>query len=146
MNEQTNLSKKSGLPPGTLIHIGKKRANKVLVSVIDYSETIYNEVECKTIDEAFSFKDTTTTSWINIDGIHNTELIEVLGTHFGHHPLLMEDIVNTLSRPKLEEFDDGISYYFSSGSNRPITIIHLTNEQIKKLIKKPRSIDDDWAG
>ncbi|HEX5742875.1 MAG TPA: magnesium/cobalt transporter CorA, partial [Flavobacteriaceae bacterium] len=46
------------------------------------------------------------TSWINIDGIHNTEIIEALGNHFGHHPLLMEDILNTLSRPKLEEYED----------------------------------------
>jgi magnesium transporter len=106
MAEHTNLSKKSGLPPGTLIHIGKKRANKVQISVIDYAETSFNELECKDINDAFSFKDTTTTSWINIDGIHNTEIIEVLGTQYGHHPLLMEDIVNTMSRPKLEEYDD----------------------------------------
>ncbi len=106
MTEQTRLSKKSGLPPGTLIHIGKKRTNKVRVSVIDYNETDYSESECTTIEECFPFKESSTTSWINIDGIHNTEIIEGIGNHFGHHPLLMEDIANTLSRPKLEEFPD----------------------------------------
>ncbi|MDP3353040.1 MAG: magnesium/cobalt transporter CorA [Flavobacteriaceae bacterium] len=106
MVEHSHLSKKSGLPPGTLIHIGKKRANQVQMSVIDYTESSYNESECKKIDDCFSYRDTTTTSWINIDGIHNTEIIEALGNHYGHHPLLMEDILNTLSRPKLEEYDD----------------------------------------
>lgn len=106
MEERTPLSKKSGQPPGTLIHIGKKRAEKVKITTIDYTTDSYNESEFQNISDCFSFKDTSTTSWINIDGIHNTEIIESLGNHYGHHPLLMEDIVNTLSRPKLEEYDD----------------------------------------
>lgn len=106
MSEKSNLSKKSGLPPGTLIHIGKKRANKVRISVMDYTETTFHEFECKNINEAFNFKDSNSVSWINIDGIHETEIIDLIGSHFGHHPLLLEDIVNTLSRPKLEEFDE----------------------------------------
>lgn len=106
MNERSHLSKKSGLPPGTLVHIGKKRTNQVRVAIIDYTESSFDELESNSIEACFSFKDTTSTTWINIDGIHQTELIESLGMHFGHHPLLMEDIVNTLNRPKLEEFDD----------------------------------------
>lgn len=106
MTEKSQVSKKSGLPPGTLIHIGKKRANKVKISVIDYTETTFDEFECDKIEDAFTFKDSNTVSWINIDGIHETELIDIIGSHFGHHPLLLEDIVNTLNRPKLEEFDD----------------------------------------
>ncbi|MCM2302729.1 MAG: magnesium/cobalt transporter CorA [Flavobacteriaceae bacterium] len=106
MEEHTQLSKKSGLPPGTLIHIGKKRASKVRITAIDYTESLYNESEFQDISNCFPFKETSSTSWINIDGIHNTEIIEALGNHFGHHPLLMEDILNTLSRPKLEEYDD----------------------------------------
>jgi magnesium transporter len=106
MEERTHLSKKSGLPPGSLIHIGKKRASEVRITAIDYTENLYNEFEYNNINDCFSFKETPTTSWINIDGIHNTEIIETLGNHYGHHPLLMEDILNTLSRPKLEEYDD----------------------------------------
>lgn len=106
MEEHTQLSKKSGLPPGTLIHIGKKRASKVRITAIDYTESLYNESEFQDISNCFPFKETSSTSWINIDGIHNTEIIEALGNHFGHHPLLMEDILNTLSRPKLEEYED----------------------------------------
>lgn len=106
MTEHSFQSKKAGLPPGTLVHIGKKRAEKVHISVIDYTEKEFREVEYESIEHCFDYKDSPTTSWINIDGIHNTELIQLLGNHFEHHPLLMEDIVNTLSRPKLEEFQE----------------------------------------
>ncbi|MBS3992848.1 MAG: magnesium/cobalt transporter CorA [Bacteroidetes bacterium] len=106
MKEKSQVSKKSGLPPGTLVHIGKKRANKVKISVIDYTETSFHEFECEAIEDVFAYKEKDSVSWINIDGIHNTNIIDIVGSNFGHHPLLLEDIVNTLSRPKLEEFDD----------------------------------------
>lgn len=106
MTENQYSSKKAGLPPGTLIHIGKKRANKVQISVIDYTENTFREFKCDKIEEVFDYKNTDSVSWINIDGIHDTEIIDMVGANFGHHPLLLEDIVNTLSRPKLEEFDD----------------------------------------
>ncbi|MHC5156739.1 MAG: magnesium/cobalt transporter CorA, partial [Planctomycetota bacterium] len=47
-----------------------------------------------------------TVSWINIDGIHNVEIIEQIGKHFDLHSLVLEDIVHVGQRPKLEEFDD----------------------------------------
>lgn len=106
MEDRTPISKKSGLPPGTLVHIGKKRVEKIKITTIDYTLDTYNENEYQNISDCFPLKNSPSTSWINIEGIHNTELIESLGNHFGHHPLLMEDIVNTLSRPKLEEYDD----------------------------------------
>jgi len=62
------------------------------------------EKEAKNIEECFSFKDTATVTWINIDGIHEVEVIEKIGTHFGIHPLLLEDIMNTEQRPKMEDF------------------------------------------
>ncbi len=40
-------SKKAGLPPGTLIHIGKHKTQKVKVSLIDYDETNFTETTCK---------------------------------------------------------------------------------------------------
>ncbi|MBE0515870.1 MAG: magnesium/cobalt transporter CorA [Methanophagales archaeon] len=102
-------SKKSGLPPGTLIHIGEKKAEKVRISIIDYDETHFQEKEAKTVEECFPFKDKPTVTWINIDGLHDVEIIEKIGKHFGLHPLLLEDILNTEQRPKMEDFE---SYIF----------------------------------
>ncbi len=97
-------SAKAGLPPGTLIHIGEKKTEQPRITLIDYDERHFEEREIKTINECFPFKDKPTTTWINIDGIHQVELIETLGTHFEVHPLVLEDILNTEQRPKVEDF------------------------------------------
>ncbi len=40
--------------------------------------------------------------WIDVVGLGNTEVIEAVGKRFGIHPLLIEDIVHTHQRPKVE--------------------------------------------
>ena len=100
-----NISRTAGLPPGTLVHVGERRTAKTKIKVIDYNETQFQERELKGAEECFPFKDTKTVSWINIDGIHETELIEKIGRHYDLHPLILEDIVNTVQRPKYEDFE-----------------------------------------
>jgi magnesium transporter len=110
MSELTRKrSTKSGLPPGTLIHIGEKKTEEVKITIIDYDETHFQEKEVKTIEECFPFKEKPTVTWINIDGLHQIDIIEKLGKHFGFHPLVLEDIVNTDQRPKIEDF---VTYLF----------------------------------
>jgi magnesium transporter len=99
-------SKKPGLPPGTLVHIGKERAEKSRITIIDYDQTNFQEKEIKSVEECFPFKDKSTVTWINIDGIHQVEIIEKIGKHFNLHPLILEDILNTEQRPKMEDFED----------------------------------------
>jgi magnesium transporter len=100
------LSKKAGAAPGTLVHIGEKKTERVRIRLIDYDKKQLQEKELKTIEECFPCKDEPTISWINIDGVHDIETIEKVGGHFGIHPLVLEDIVNTGQRPKAEDFDD----------------------------------------
>jgi magnesium transporter len=99
---------KAGLIPGTLVFTGEKKAEKVRIRIIDYDETQLEEKEAETVEECFPFKDKPTVTWINIDGLHDLELIEKIGKQFGLHPLVMEDIVNTGQRPKLEDFEDHV--------------------------------------
>ena len=101
-------SEKRGLPPGTLVHIGERKAEKVRITIIDYDETQFQEKEVETIEECFPFKDTQTVTWINIEGLHQLEIIEKIGKQFNIHPLVLEDIANTEQRPKMEDFDDYI--------------------------------------
>jgi magnesium transporter len=99
-------SKKAGLSPGVLVHIGEKKTEYIRIRVIDYNEENIEEKELKTIEESFSYKDKTSVTWINIDGLHDVEIIQKLGNHFGLHPLVLEDIVHTDQRPKLEDHED----------------------------------------
>jgi magnesium transporter len=97
--------KKAGSPPGTLVHIGEKKAESVRITYIDYDEQNIEEKQVTDIKECFPFKATPTVTWINIDGIHDVDIIEKVGKHFDLHPLILEDILNTTQRPKFEDYD-----------------------------------------
>lgn len=99
-------SKKAGLPPGSLVHIGEKKVEEVKITIIDYDETHFQEKEAKSIEECFTFKEKPTVTWINVEGIHQVEILEKLGECYGFHPLILEDILNTDQRPKTEDFGD----------------------------------------
>ena len=98
--------KKLGLSPGTLIHIGDQKVGKVKISLTNYDQEQLQEKELKNIEESFAYKDTPPITWINIDGLHDIDIIDKIGRHFGIHPLTLEDIVNTGHRPKAEDFED----------------------------------------
>jgi len=96
-------SKKTGLSPGTLVHIGEKKTEKVTIKLIDYDETRFEEKEIRNVEECFPFKSSPTITRITIDGLHEIEIIEKIGKHFNLHPLMQEDILNTDQRPKVED-------------------------------------------
>jgi len=97
-------SKKVGLPPGTLLYVGEKRTEKVTIRIIDYDETRLQEKEARTVEDCFPYKEKPTVTWINIDGIHQVEIVETIGRHFGVHSLVLEDLLNTGQRPKMDNY------------------------------------------
>jgi magnesium transporter len=100
------ISQKAGLAPGTLVHVGEERTEQVKIEIIDYSETSYQQKYAQKVEECFPFKETPTITWINVDGVHEIEIIEKLGKHFGINELVLEDIVNTEQRPHVKDFDN----------------------------------------
>ena len=99
-------SKKTGLPPGSLIHIGDKRSEKLKITVFDYDEGQVQEKELQTIQECFVFKDKPTVTWVDVDHIDDVKMVEGLGECYGLHPLVLEDIMNTDQRPKIEDYGE----------------------------------------
>ncbi len=97
---------KPGVSPGTLVHTGEKKAERVRIILLDYNEHEFAESEISTIEGCFAFKDSPTVSWVNVDGLHDVDIVRSLGEHFGWHPLLLEDIVGTGQRAKVEEYED----------------------------------------
>jgi len=111
----SNKSKKKklkvvGLPPGTMFFTGERKVEKVSVTLIAYNKDEYLEKELESIDDYFSMKKLPEVKWININGLHNLELIEKVGHSFNIHPLTLEDILNVDQRPKMEDFDGYIFY------------------------------------
>jgi len=101
-------AKKAGLPPGTVVYVGPQKTDKILISIINYTEANFEAAETERVEDAFEFKDKPGTTWINIDGVQKTDAIEKIGKHFNLHPLTLEDIANTEQRPKIENFENYI--------------------------------------
>ncbi len=107
MGKKPTQKKKAGLPPGTVVHTGQRRLENASITVFDYDKDALNRYQAASIEEVFSTKPLDV-RWLNIDGLHDTELIEKIGDHYGIHPLVLEDICHTNQRPKIEEFDNYI--------------------------------------
>ncbi|MFC1508883.1 magnesium/cobalt transporter CorA [Candidatus Omnitrophota bacterium] len=102
------LSSKAGLPPGTLMHIGEKKTEKVKITmtIMDYDATYFEEKELTEIEDCFPFRDKASVTWINVNGVHDPEIIEKIGKFFNVHSLTLEDILNTGHRPQIDDFED----------------------------------------
>ncbi|WP_020677669.1 magnesium/cobalt transporter CorA [Geopsychrobacter electrodiphilus] len=105
-------AKPIGLSPGTLVHIGRQKTDTASISVIDYNSESHKIVTNISPEQSKTFKNSDSVSWINICGIHQTDLISDLGQVFDLHALALEDILNTEHQPKCEEFDSYILLIF----------------------------------
>ena len=102
------LKEEIGLPPGALHFRGVKKMEKPLIRVIDYDGSKIEEFRFETIGQLAKFRDTPTTTWINIDGIHDKKIMEEICNGFNLDTVLMDDVMNTGIRPKIVEKDDQI--------------------------------------
>lgn len=129
-------SKKPGLPPGTVVHTGPQKVERIRVSVLDFDEERCLELKDVTDPQAvFPMRDKPTITWVNIDGLHDTRLIETIGSHFGFHPLVLEDIAHVGQRPKLEEYDDYV-YIVLYQLEWHGDEVMVTEEQVSLIIGK----------
>lgn len=101
-----NKTASLGQVPGELVFIGEQKVQEATIKVMDYDNENLSEKQLQDIKDALSYKETDSVTWLNINGLHDTSLIKEVGTGFGLHPLVMEDIVNTGQRPKMEDYDD----------------------------------------
>ncbi|AAM32336.1 magnesium/cobalt transporter CorA [Methanosarcina mazei] len=98
-----------GLAPGTLVHVGEKKAEKTVIKAWLYNSEKLIEKELQTVDECQELKGQPGMNlWINVDGLDQIGIIEKLGGYFGVHPLTLEDVLNTGQRPKMEDYDSYI--------------------------------------
>lgn len=122
-----NRSAAIGQAPGSLVFIGTQKMEKPVINLISYNETEINtESEIDEIDfEDLNKSDKV--SWLNIYGIHDISLIRNIGEKLNWHSLLMEDLLNTAQRPKVEDYDESI---FLSLKMLSLKDDKVTSEQI----------------
>ena len=118
-------------PPGSLIYIGDKPEVQTKITIIDY-----NAEECF-IQEDARLEDCLKTldkkiRWINVDGLNNIQYIEEIGKFFNLNPLLLEDIINTQQRSKVEEYNEKCIFCI-------IKMLHY-NDKIPKVFSEQVSL------
>jgi magnesium transporter len=130
---QQKRMKRPGLSPGTLVHTGEQRLPQPRITVIDYDAGHVTEKQLGSADECAAFQGMRGVSWINVDGLHDTDLLARIGERFHLHPLVMEDVASVGQRPKLEAYDDylfvvlrQLSYDEESG--------HVQHEQFSMVL------------
>ena len=99
-------SVKTGLPPGSLVHIGEAPSQDAIVTTICYNQTLFEEQQYHKLAFCLPHLTQAGVRWVNVEGVHDLEVIRCLGDCFHLHPLVLEDIVNTVQRPKIEDYGD----------------------------------------
>ncbi|KAJ52556.1 magnesium transporter [Clostridium tetanomorphum] len=93
---------KIGAAPGSLIHVGDHVDNDVKIELISYNEEKFNKAIYEDIEKCLSSCNSDSINWINIDGLNQVDVISHIGKRFNVHPLILEDILNTTQRPKID--------------------------------------------
>jgi len=114
VSETSAGKKKPGLPPGSLIFTGEKKAEHVLFELFTYDESEVTEQKFDRIEDCLAAIQPSKRTWLNIDGLHDEKIVEQIGAHFSLHSLMMEDILHTDQRPRVEEFEDAGSVFIVS--------------------------------
>ena len=104
------ISKKAGLPPGSLIHVGQKYSENEDLEIIVFDRSNAERFTGKEPTELFKHADGSKVNWFNLIGLHNTLMIEHVGHRFALHPLLLEDVVNSEHRPSSEDYEGAIFF------------------------------------
>jgi len=130
----SSAADKSGLPPGTLIHIGEKHESECKISVTQYNADTLLRHEIASISELKQLQNSKLITWVNVDGLSDTHIVESIGQELNIHPLVLEDILSTHQRPKLEEYEDFLYLVIKGIDIKPGKDFSLQYEQISILL------------
>lgn len=96
-------SHKKGMAPGSVIYVGNGVAGDTRIELLSYSADRAEERTIPSAEFAVLEPPPATVTWIDIDSLQDIGLIQEVGARYGIHELVLEDVVNTGQRPKLEE-------------------------------------------
>ncbi len=128
-----NRKKSHGEAPGSLIFIGNQKMEKSRIRVIQYNKENLVEKEPDKIENAGTYVRKGYLTWINIDGLHDVDLMEKLGNMFQLSSLALEDMLNTDQRPKFFEDEHNVIIILKALTfDKDSSILH--SEQISFIL------------
>ena len=129
-NYRTRIAK-TGLPPGSLVHVGERHTEEPLLTLMVYNDQEVKEKTLTGIEECRGLQEQAeAVTWLHVEGLHDIRLMEQLGALYKLHPLTLEDILFTDQRPKMEDFGNYIYIVLKDFSLPTETGEQLLPEQI----------------
>ena len=121
---------KSGLSPGSIVYTGKRGVEQVYIHTSTYNSTKMEETVQSNQDKVI-IQSTKPgfVQWIDIRGVHDAQLLEMMGGKFDIHNLILEDIANIEQRPKFEEFTNG-NFFVMKSLTFDHDTIEIKSEQV----------------
>lgn len=107
-----------GLSPGSLVYVGPNVTVDTTLKLVEYNTEYHREQTLQTVNECSMMGKTPHVTWLDVDGIHQPQIIEAVGALHQIDPLVLEDIMNTNQKPKIEFYND--NYVFVS-----LKMLHL---------------------
>jgi magnesium transporter len=105
---QVKSAQKAGTAPGHMMHLGTPQTGPVQINQIQYNSDQFDEHVISSSAAFATIPQKEHVTWLDVNGVHDLSLVERLGKAFGIHPLVLEDIVHTGHRPKIEVHDNFI--------------------------------------
>lgn len=142
----SRFHKKKGEAPGTITYMGRRENLESVVNILDYNEVEFNVHAPANIEEIVAHKGPPLISWIDIVGLSDEAFIEKVGIRFGLNPLVMEDIVNTHQRSKIDEYEPYIFGVFKMlyiNENNELIGEHVALVLLKNCVLVFQELEDD---
>lgn len=133
MRSQKRRSAKAGLPPGALVHLGDRKTAAAAVSLIEYGTDACTEKRFTSLAEARAYQPVLPVHWLNVHGLHEPEVMAEIGRRFNLHPLVIEDILNTDQRPKVDDYGDYLFIVTRFFTYDPVTMA-VSSEQLSLVV------------
>jgi len=119
--------------PGEPVFIGKKKMETTDIHIIEYNEIELQEYDPKPTGTIHTTPGHIT--WVNVNGLHDIDVITHVGKLLNIHPLALEDIVNTGQRPKIEDYDNHL-YLVTKMIRYDETLKEVHSEQLSLVLGK----------
>ncbi|MGB0128935.1 MAG: magnesium/cobalt transporter CorA [Rhodocyclaceae bacterium] len=125
--------RKTGLPPGSLVHIGEIKTARPEISLIEFDAEELLESKFQSIAESRQYQPTKSTLWLNVHGLHEPEVLSEIGRRFHLHPLVLEDILHTEQRPKVDDYGDYL-YLVAHSFTYDAETMRVSSDQISIVV------------
>ncbi|MFC1527197.1 magnesium/cobalt transporter CorA [Candidatus Neomarinimicrobiota bacterium] len=100
--------KEIGVSPDELLFRGEKKIDEVLLRIIDFDANNLDENAVNTVSDVIKYQEKDSVTWFNVDGLHNSTIMEEVARGFKLENIILADVMNTDMRPKIQEYNNCI--------------------------------------